>query len=136
MLRRNPDRGGFWQPVTGAPLARESDLDAAIREVREETGLDVSETIFPLDVRYRYRLDPVRTMHWERLYGSGVTAIEVIAFAAEVGESVPELNGVEHQGFRWLAYEDAVSAMHWPVESDALAGRLAALAALKQRAHL
>lgn len=119
MLRRNADRGGFWQPVTGAPLTGESDLDAAIREVREETGLDVSETIFPLDVRYRYRLDPVRTTHWEQLYGPGVTAIDVIAFAADIDESVPELNGVEHQGFRWLGYEDAACAMHWPVEPDA-----------------
>ena len=38
MLRRPPARGGFWQSVTGAPLPGESDSDAAIREVREETG--------------------------------------------------------------------------------------------------
>src|SRR5579875_2745064 len=132
MLHRNPGLGGFWQPVTGAPLPRESELNAAIREVREETGLDVSETIFPLDVRYRYRLDPARSAHWEQVYGPGVSAIDVIAFAAEIEQSAPELNGVEHQGFRWFAYEDAASAMEWPVESDALAGRLAALTALKQ----
>jgi lipoyl(octanoyl) transferase len=38
MLRRCPERGGFWQPVTGAPLPEENDADAAVREVHEETG--------------------------------------------------------------------------------------------------
>jgi hypothetical protein len=39
-------------------------------------------------------------------------------------ENAPDLNGVEHQGFRWLAYEEAASAMHWPVEPDASPGGL------------
>jgi lipoyl(octanoyl) transferase len=42
MLRRIPTRGGFWQGLTGAPHPHESDDEAAVREVREETGFDVS----------------------------------------------------------------------------------------------
>lgn len=58
MLRRAPDRGDFWHWVSGAPLPRESDREAAIREVLEETGLDVAATIFPLGYRYAYPLRP------------------------------------------------------------------------------
>ena len=35
------DRGGFWQGVTGAPEREETDEQAAVREVLEETGFDV-----------------------------------------------------------------------------------------------
>ena len=56
MLRRIPTRGGFWQGVTGAPHPHESDDEAAIREVREETGFDVSASLMPLGVEYEYRL--------------------------------------------------------------------------------
>jgi hypothetical protein len=56
MLRRIPTRGGFWQGVTGAPHPHESDDEAAVREVREETGFDVSASLMPLGVEHEYRL--------------------------------------------------------------------------------
>src|SRR5262245_24033344 len=43
LLRRAPSRRslpGVWQPVTGKRRARERMLAAAVREVREETGLE------------------------------------------------------------------------------------------------
>ena len=60
MLRRVVGRGGFWQAVSGAPLPGETDREAAVREVREETGFDVSSSLFSPGVAYRYRLDPAR----------------------------------------------------------------------------
>src|SRR5919108_1239359 len=75
MLRRPPGRGGFWQSVTGAPLAGESDTEAAIREVQEETGYDVSASIVPLGVSYRYALRPELADRWEARYGRGVSEI-------------------------------------------------------------
>ena len=50
MLRRTLERGGFWQGITGAPLEGESDAAAAVRETREETGLDVRATLVPLGI--------------------------------------------------------------------------------------
>jgi 8-oxo-dGTP pyrophosphatase MutT (NUDIX family) len=109
---------------------------AAIREVQEETGLGVSGTIFPLNVCSRYLLDPARAKRWQQLYGPDVKEIDVVTFAAEIGQTVPKLDGVEHEEFGWFTYEDPASALAWPVESDALTGRVAALNALQQGTQL
>src|SRR5262245_64154649 len=72
MLRRCPPRGGFWQGVSGAPLKGETDTEAAVREVLEETGFDVTDSIFPLGVGYAYALRPDQADRWEEVYGPGV----------------------------------------------------------------
>ena len=84
MLRRTPERGGFWQGITGAPLEGESDAAAAVRETRAETGLDVRETLVALGLEYAYGLDPARAGRWADVYGRGVTAGRVFSFGARV----------------------------------------------------
>jgi 8-oxo-dGTP pyrophosphatase MutT (NUDIX family) len=70
MLRRCPSRGGFWQGVSGAPLVGETDTEAAVREVLEETGFDVAKRIFPLGVSYAYALRSDLADRWEQVYGA------------------------------------------------------------------
>jgi 8-oxo-dGTP pyrophosphatase MutT (NUDIX family) len=93
MLRRTPDRGEFWHWVSGAPERHESDLEGAIREVREETGLVVAASIVALGYRYEYPLNPRRAARWLELYGPGVSHIPVQTLAAEAPpEWEPELD--------------------------------------------
>ena len=133
MLRRPPHRRGFWQAVTGAPLAGETDIEAAIREVREETGLEVSGSVFPLGITYAYALRPELADRWRELYSAGIDEIAVVAFGAEVPDGVePTLDPAEHDRFRWCGYEQADAMLDWPIESDALAGRREALRVLLQ----
>jgi 8-oxo-dGTP pyrophosphatase MutT (NUDIX family) len=133
MLRRSSDRGGFWQGVTGAPHLGERDMDAAIREVREETGFDVATTVFPLGVKYTYALQPERAAHWEHLYGAGIDSVLVVAFGAEVPDADPVLDPREHDAFAWYSYEQARALLDWPIEADALGGRRLALTMLNAR---
>jgi 8-oxo-dGTP pyrophosphatase MutT (NUDIX family) len=131
MLHRQPERGGFWQGVTGAPMPGESDGLAAIRETREETGYDVSDRLLKLATRYAHGLRADAADHWTSLYGPGVTSIPVVSFGAEVaGSSVPVLDPVEHDDFTWCTYEAARAFLDWPVEADALQGRRQALTEL------
>ena len=39
LLKRLPDRNGFWQPVTGGLEEGETLVEALRREIREETGI-------------------------------------------------------------------------------------------------
>jgi lipoyl(octanoyl) transferase len=39
ILKRTPQRGGFWQAITGGVHENEVLLDAVQRELKEETGL-------------------------------------------------------------------------------------------------
>jgi lipoyl(octanoyl) transferase len=134
MMRRTPARGGFWQGVTGAPLGGETDEAAALREVREETGWNVSGSLQRLDLNYSYCLRADLRDRWDQVYGSGVREIEVVSFAAEAPVGLaPILDGEEHDRFGWFVLGEAERLLDWPVEHDALPHRRAALRILMSR---
>jgi dATP pyrophosphohydrolase len=99
---------GFWQSVTGGVDAEDEPLrETAIREVREETGLDATrydlrdwgiERSFEIFKRYRSR------------YAPGVTHNLEHVFSMEVPEAVPvTLAPREHLHYQWLPYRDAAA---------------------------
>jgi dATP pyrophosphohydrolase len=45
----------FWQPVTGGIEAGETPLEACVREIKEETNLDVNEKDI-LDLNYKFEI--------------------------------------------------------------------------------
>lgn len=133
MLRRSHAGGAFWQGVSGAPLPKETDAEAAIREVLEETGFDVAGCLFPLDVSYAYALRPELASRWEEIYGHGIRSVSVIAFGAEVSDGDPVLDPQEHDAFAWCSYAEADALLDWPIEGDALDARRQALSVLNAR---
>lgn len=71
------NRGGHWEPPGGVVEGRTSHAETAVREAREETGLDVGITDLLYAGRVRYRYDdggtvtlPVATFVGRRVDGS------------------------------------------------------------------
>lgn len=97
---------GFWQSVTGSLDREDEDLrDTAVREVREETGLDANQYIltdwnierdFEIFVQHRHR------------YAPGVTHNREHVFSLELPEPLPiVLAPKEHLHYRWLPWREA-----------------------------
>jgi type II secretory ATPase GspE/PulE/Tfp pilus assembly ATPase PilB-like protein/8-oxo-dGTP pyrophosphatase MutT (NUDIX family) len=107
-LRRASDTRcpGAWEPVHGHIEAGEEPEDAAIREVREESGLAV-------DRLYVVRVQP--------FYLRKVRAVEMaIVFAAFVSEPAEVSIAIEHDAHEWLTVEEALTRYGFPAERASL----------------
>ncbi len=97
---------GFWQSVTGSIDHEDEPLvETAVREVREETGIDARqyrledwgiENSFEIFGRYRSR------------YADGVTHNQEHVFGLELPALVPiRLEPTEHLRYEWLPWKEA-----------------------------
>ncbi|HEV7388125.1 MAG TPA: ATPase, T2SS/T4P/T4SS family [Gemmatimonadaceae bacterium] len=107
-LQRAPDgkRPNSWETVYGKIDAREKPEKAAVRELREETGL-APESLYNVTVSSFY------------LHASSTVQM-CITFAAFVSEDAEVAIGEEHQRFEWLSLEEACERFTWPREAHAL----------------
>ena len=95
-----------WETVHGHIEEGESPEDAAVREVREETGLDV-ERLYNVTVQPFY------------LHKLGTVELAVV-FAAFVRRTQEIVLGEEHTRFEWLSTDAALERFVWPRERSAL----------------
>jgi 8-oxo-dGTP pyrophosphatase MutT (NUDIX family) len=95
-----------WETVHGRIEDGERPEHAAVREVREEAGLEV-------DRLYNVTCQPFY------LHTVGVVQVAVV-FAAFVTEDADVRLGLEHQRYEWLSMSDAAARFTWPREREAL----------------
>jgi type II secretory ATPase GspE/PulE/Tfp pilus assembly ATPase PilB-like protein/8-oxo-dGTP pyrophosphatase MutT (NUDIX family) len=95
-----------WETVHGHIEPGEEPEQAAVREVREESGL-VVERLYNVRVQpfYLHRLNVVQL---------------AIVFAAFVGEGVDVVTSGEHQRAEWLTVDDALRRFSFPAERASL----------------
>ncbi len=113
LIRRAPDRifPGLWQCVTGSIEPGETVPEAAMREVREETGLAHGAGIEAF-----YDLDQVAPF-----FDEGTDAIVVSAiFAARAEAGARAVPSHEHDGLRWVPAEDAPALAIWPSYAESI----------------
>ena len=110
VAHRSPESGAYWHTIAGTVEPDEASLDAALRELREETGLE-ADRLEPLG-EFAY----VRE-EWEEHAG---VRVHVQAFLIDVEPGwEPELNE-EHDDYRWLSREDAAQLLYWPEPAQLL----------------
>jgi lipoyl(octanoyl) transferase len=105
LLRRAPERGGFWQPVTGRIEPGEAPEAAAARELREETGFALP--VRPLGYRHAFALSP----EVNRLREGAVVVVEETAFEAVLPRPAAPRLSEEHVESAWLAPEAALERL-------------------------
>lgn len=123
LTHRTEDR--YWHVVAGVVEHGESIADAAVRELREETGL-VGTDLMELGPPVAYPVTPELRQRYD--YPSDVHEVTVYSFAGRAPAGwEPTLND-EHDEYRWTTVEEAISLLHWPEAREAvrrLATRLA-----------
>ena len=102
LLRRIPERGGFWQPVTGRRMAGESAEAAAKSELEEETGARL----------------PVRSLSYRHSFAFGEAVppglVEEEAFAVDWPSGLEARSGAEHDSSDWSSASEALTRLPHP----------------------
>ena len=118
LLLERADHPGYWQSVTGSCEAGETLLETAIREVREETGLDAnlyllsdwqSKNVYEIYPQWQYRYPPGVTHNAEHVFGLQLPHPVEIQLAPR-----------EHLNYQWLAWQDAAEKVFSPSNRAAI----------------
>ena len=118
LLMERADAPGYWQSVTGSQDAGETLAQTAIREVREETGLDATafeltpwdiENCYEIYERWRHRYAPGVTHNTEHVFGLRLPAAQPVTLAPR-----------EHLNYLWLPWEEAAARCFSPSNAAAI----------------
>jgi dihydroneopterin triphosphate diphosphatase len=110
LLQRSPAEKlypNIWQIVTGTISQDESALDAALREMDEETGLLI---------RRMWTLPIV-----DSYFDLSEDTIQIVpAFAVEVDTDMEIRLSQEHQAYEWMNYHNACERIVWPGQKNVI----------------
>ena len=118
LLLERADKSGFWQSVTGSIEPGETPYNAAIREVKEETGLDAlaydfqdwhTSNIYEIYPHWRYRYAPGVVENTEHLFGLCLPAPLPVTLAPN-----------EHTRYEWVDWRVAAKKVFSWTNVDAL----------------
>lgn len=113
LLLRRIQPPDFWQSVTGSLRWDETEpRDAALRELREETGLIVDiRQLRDLHRTYRFPILP----QWRARYAPEVTENTEHVFTLELpAETALTIHPAEHVEYGWFGFDEAAAkASSW-----------------------
>lgn len=115
LLHRRPERGNFWQPITGSIEDGEIPEQTARRELVEETGhagepraLDLTQSFL------------IESQFLASRYAGPIIASEV-GFAAALDSRLPiRLDRDEHDEHGWFTFAEAYERIRWTDDREAL----------------
>ena len=118
LLLERTDHPGYWQSVTGSCEPGEGLRDTALREVREETGLDASRyALSDWHKQSEFEIYP----HWRHRYAPSITHNTEHVFGLQLPLPIAvQLAPHEHLNFQWLARQDAADKVFSPSNRAAI----------------
>lgn len=118
LIMERADKPDFWQSVTGSVEGNETPYEAAIREVKEETGLNAlaydlqdwhTSNVYEIYPHWRYRYAPGVVENTEHLFGLCLPAPMPIQLAPN-----------EHTHYQWVDWREAAQRVFSWTNVDAL----------------
>ena len=108
VLKRNQQKGGFWQTITGGVHVGENLHNAAKREVMEEIGLsDNDARLFPTTLSYSFM-------------GDDGYVLKEYVFGCEISDSSKIHISDEHDSFEWIPPREALNRVAWEGNKKAI----------------
>jgi 8-oxo-dGTP pyrophosphatase MutT (NUDIX family) len=113
LLRRSAGRilPGLWQGVSGSLEPGERVVEGALRELREETGIDADA------IEAFYDLDQVNQFHEPTVDA----ILSAAVFAVRVRPGAEVVLSQEHDTARWVSSAEALSLVIWPAYRESIA---------------
>ena len=118
LILERADKAGFWQSVTGSVEGAETPYQAAIREVKEETGLNALDFDFQdWHASNVYEIYP----HWRHRYAPGVVEnVEHLFGLCLPSNLAVKLAPNEHTRYEWVDWREAAARVFSWTNVDAL----------------
>jgi dATP pyrophosphohydrolase len=118
LLLERADHPGWWQSVTGSQNAGETLTETAIREVREETGLDATTQLFS-DWGYANEYEIYAC--FRHRYPPGINRNTEHVFGLQLPQPLPvTLSPGEHVAWCWLPWDKAATKCFSPSNAEAI----------------
>lgn len=118
LLMERADYPGYWQSVTGSRDDEETLRETAIREVKEETGLDAAryvltdwqeQNVYEIYSRWAHRYAPGTTHNTEHVFGLQLPQQVAV-----------QLSPREHLNYQWLPWDVAADKVFSPSNRAAI----------------
>ena len=117
LLLERADKPDFWQSVTGSVEGQEDLRQTALREVAEETGIQLlSHQLHDWQHSIVYEIYP----HWRHRYPPGITRNTEHVFSARIAPDTSIKLSKEHTAFCWLERTDAAEKVFSPSNRQAI----------------
>jgi lipoyl(octanoyl) transferase len=113
LLKRIPEKGGFWQSITGE-VEDENLKDAVLREAKEEAGIEKDAVLRLIENvnSFDYENDKKGCIVREYVFGLEVSPDQKISLDKNIYK--------EHDEFRWVSLEDALHLLKWETSKDSV----------------
>jgi 8-oxo-dGTP pyrophosphatase MutT (NUDIX family) len=117
VMRRAPERLGYWSLVAGGLEPDETPREAAQRELFEETGLRVEVRSVSVALSYSLLDDPPAI---RARYAPGIETITVHAFAVDAPVKWEPTLDAEHDLYEWCDLGDALELLFYETTKKAV----------------